>query len=805
MNKSEINTQPTGTIIRMPILPITEVTFPGARLDLQISNEKILEDCKHAQENDCLAFITFRKESDTDSFSKEDIATTGVIAYIGGIIETEKSENGIVLFGIRRGLLHVDNLELTDNCPYGDVEFLPNADVQPTDDLTAVLNLSLRKTFDMYTENIKSITKTAISFIHEASSLGELSDKICQYSFMRNEIKQELLQQIDPIKRAEALRDILEQEIYIIQLERKMNKKMTERTQEAIREKYLRDQLEIIHEELGDYSDYSDPEIMNFKEQIKQSKMPENCKKILGTELDRFAKMGPYSSEASIIRSYLQICLDLPWAIYSKDNCKISTAKSILEKDHYGLNKVKERILQFLAVRILNPESNGTILCLVGPPGTGKTSIASSIAKATGRKFERLSLGGVYDESEIRGHRRTYLGSMPGMIIDAVKRSGVANPVILLDEIDKLSKDYKGDPASALLEVLDPEQNKTFKDHYVDMPFDLSKVLFITTANFDENIPIPLQDRMDIVKLSSYTYEEKLNIAKKYLLPKQLKKCGIKPVQLKISDEAFKKIIEEYTSEGGVRGLERCINRICSKTAVEIIESNGSAKVKITIKNIENYLGTGRVAIDKIPEKDSVGIVTGLAYTEVGGAILPIEVNVMNGTGKTEITGNIGNVMKESARAAVSYIRANALQLGVSKTFYKDKDIHIHVPDGATPKDGPSAGCAMATAVLSRLTDKKIRRDIAMTGEVSITGRVLPIGGLKEKTLAAYKAGVKEIIIPADNKPNMEDIVETVKQNVQFHFVSDISQVFEISFVTDKKQTSVKNMPTAKTETRVYL
>lgn len=788
MNKKQIEAIPAGELCRMQILPVPEVTFPGVRVDLQINDNKTLKMCKQTMDTTGMAFIYNLTEDDTDMPKDEDLV--GVIAYIGGLIRTEDGDNGVILHAIRRGILKQNSIEVTDSCPSGLVEFLSQAGSEG-DEVSQALFLSLEKALDTYVKTAGNITKQAIDFIRAAETLSDFTDRISQYIFAHGNIKQELLKSTNVKERAQTLIEALEQKTYIIGLEATLNKKMSDRAKEAMREKYLREQLDVIREELGDYGDYSDPEIMDFKDKITASKMPEESKNILTAELDRFSKMGPYSSEASIIRSYLQTCLELPWNEFSEDKTDLKNASEILEKDHYGLEKVKERILQFLAVRILNPENNGTILCLVGPPGTGKTSVAASIAAATGRKFQRISLGGVYDESEIRGHRRTYLGSMPGMIIDAIKRAQTSNPVILLDEIDKLSKDYKGDPASALLEALDPEQNKTFKDHYIDMPFDLSHVLFITTANYEENIPTPLRDRMDIVRLSSYTYEEKQVIAKRYLFPKQLKKCGLKNAALKISDDALRKIISEYTSEGGVRNLERCLNRICSKTAVKILQ-DGVKAARVTVKNLEEYLGAGKIPPEQIPRQNTVGVVTGLAYTEVGGAILPIEVNVMDGTGKTEITGQIGDVMKESARAAVSYIRANANLLGVSETFYKDKDIHIHVPDGATPKDGPSAGCAIATAVLSRLTGQKVRRDVAMTGEITITGKVLPIGGLKEKTIAAYKAGVKQIIIPADNKPNMEDVAKNVRENTQFYFASDISQVFDLSLIPNRKNAETR-------------
>lgn len=795
MQTNQQNPWASGTKIRMPILLIEEVTFPGSRIDLQLSNREILNDCKTAMEQNLPVFLTYQHPTeDAVSTSEKQIEQTGIVAQVKNLIQTDSAETGVILYGTGRGFLTEESFSDNNGHTSGLIEILPEEDPAIDADLqTEALCKTLTQTFRKYAEMTEHFNKTIASFIQAAKTIGKLTDRMAQYCPFRNDIKQGLLQILDPVERAQQLTQTLLKDIDIIKIEYEINKKIAMRTQETIREKYLRDQLDVIREELGDSPD-SDPEILDFRKKIEESKMPEEGKKVMQTELDRFSKMGPYSSEAAIIRSYMQACLELPWSQYSTDKTDLAEARKLLDKEHYGLEKIKQSILRFLAVRILNPDTKGSILCLVGPPGTGKTSVSASIAKAMGRKFERLSLGGVYDESEIRGHRRTYLGSMPGVIMDAVKRAGTSNPVILLDEIDKLGHDYKGDPASALLEVLDPEQNKAFKDHYIDMPFDLSKVIFITTANYEENIPAPLRDRMDIVRLSSYTYDEKLHIAKKYLIPKQLTQCGLKTNQLKIADDALKKIITEYTNEGGVRRLEREIKNICSQVAVQIVEQQAQLPIQIHAQNLNNFLGASKIPPEKIPNKDLIGVVTGLAYTETGGAILPIEVNVMDGTGKTEITGSVGDVMKESAKAAVSYIRANAKQLGVSETFYKDKDIHIHVPDGATPKDGPSAGCAMATAVLSRLSGKKVRRDVAMTGEISITGKVLPIGGLKEKTLAAYKAGVKTIIIPKTNLPNMEDVAEIVKKKVTFYYAEEIGQVFDIAFVPDSHSVSKKTL-----------
>ena len=621
---------------------------------------------------------------------------------------------------------------------------------------------------------------------------GELADYIAQNIRIGFEDKQRLLEQLDPAERLYDIITVMKRETEMILLEKKIDTKVGMRLNKNQHDFVIREQIRALQEELGEQGGEAggyDDEDDEYYDKIDALPLPAENKEKLLKEVSRLMKMPSASQEAAVIRLYLDECLELPWGKYTQDTLSISRAEKILNDDHYGLTKVKERILEVLAVRQMTeglPAKEGSraqILCLVGPPGTGKTSIAMSVAKALNRNFARISLGGIHDEAEIRGHRKTYIGSMPGRIINAIKEAKSCNPVILLDEIDKLGSDYKGDPSAALLEVLDPEQNKTFRDNFIDMPFDLSSVFFITTANVADTIPAPLLDRMDIIELSSYTAEEKFHIAKRHLLPKTLKKHGFTPKMLKISDKALREIIDFYTREAGVRNLEREIASVCRKAAKEWLSMPDDSRepISVTQKNIEKYLGPKKFRPDKPASKPQIGVVTGLAYTTVGGETMPVEVNAMEGVGKIELTGLLGDVMKESAHAAVSYIRSKASEYGIAEDFYKTKDIHIHVPEGAVPKDGPSAGVTMATALISELSGKAVKNDVAMTGEITLRGRVLPIGGLKEKSMAAYKAGMKTVIIPKDNLPDLYEVDSVVKDNIEFKPVETIDEVIKIA------------------------
>ena len=576
-----------------------------------------------------------------------------------------------------------------------------------------------------------------------------------------------------------------------------MEQKVRARVARVQKDMILREQVKVLQHELGDDGD---EELQEYAEKIDNAKLSDEVRKKLCKELDRLGKQPFGSAEASVIRNYLDTCLDMPWNTYTRDRADVAKARAILDRDHFGLEKVKERILEFIAVHQINPEAKGKILCLVGPPGVGKTSIAISVAKAMNRKLSRLSLGGVRDEADIRGHRKTYIGAMPGRIIDALIRAGSMNPLLVLDEIDKLANDSRGDPASALLEVLDAEQNGSFRDHFMELPVDLSRVMFITTANTTDTIPRPLLDRMELIELSSYTDEEKLEIAKRHLLPKQLKEHGLKKTQLKLSENAIRRTISDYTRESGVRVLERQLGKLCRKTAMSLVENNVKS-VTITDKNLPDYLGTVRYTPGVHTTRDEIGVVNGLAWTEVGGEILEVEVNVMDGTGKLELTGNLGTVMQESAKAALSCLRSRTESLRLEKEFYKTKDIHIHFPEAATPKDGPSAGIAITTAMLSALTGRLVRREVAMTGEVTLRGRVLPIGGLKEKTMAALRNGMKTVIIPKENEKDLQDIDPVVRKALHFIPVETVDAVFAAALVPETQADAVDHLSTFTADT----
>ena len=631
--------------------------------------------------------------------------------------------------------------------------------------------------------------------VAKLSEPGALADYIVGNIPLDYPQKQEVLSEIDSLKRIQKLVDILGKEVKLLQLEEDINDRVQSQIDENQKEYYLHEQLKAINAELGE-GDNPASEADGYREKILKLHLDADSEKKLLNECDRLKYVQPSSPESAVSRNYLDKILELPWHIYSKENLNIDNARRILDRDHYGLKDVKERILEFIAVRKLSPNIKGQIICLVGPPGVGKTSVAKSLAKALNRKYERISLGGVHDEAEIRGHRKTYIGAMPGSIIEAVIRTKTSNSLILLDEIDKLASDYKGDPSSALLEALDPEQNNTFRDHYIEIPFDLSKVLFVTTANDKNEIPAPLLDRMEVIELFSYTHEEKFNIAKKHLIPKQLKENGIKASQLHFTDNAIHSIIDGYTREAGVRTLERTFAKVMRKVAVKITEGY-TGKISVKPTGLEAYLGPKKYKPESQGHKDEVGVVNGLAWTSVGGEMLKVEAVKMPGTGKLELTGSLGDVMKESARTAYSYIRSISEALPLDMDFYKNTDIHIHFPEGAVPKDGPSAGIAITTAVVSALTGIPVRADIAMTGEVTLTGNVLPIGGLKEKTMAAYRNGIKTVLIPEENVSDLKEIDDAVKENVDFISVSKADEVLSLALsknvvVKDNKLRSIK-------------
>ncbi len=761
----------------MPVLALRGlIVFPDMSVHFDVGRKKSILAVNQAMEMDQTVFLVCQKDFDTSEPKQEHLYKTGVVAKIKQVYRNP--EDGLRLFV--EGICRAQLLNMLQDTPFmlGSLA-MPN-EVDSTDShRSQALMRHMKTVFENYIHNYKNIPTDILMGVTKQKESGALADYIAGNIALGPEIKQQILEIFNADQRLEFLIEVLQEETKILEIENLIASKAKDQMDQHQREYFLREQIRAIYHELGE-DESPEEEHYILKGRIFALDLPEKQEEKLLKECDRLSKMPPGSHEGSVLRNYLETCLDLPWNQSGKSTINLNKVERVLNKEHYGLTKVKERILESLAVRKLNAKMNGQIICLVGPPGVGKSSIAKSIAKAIGLDFERISLGGVRDESEIMGHRRTYVGSMPGRIISAVKQAGINNPVILLDEIDKLCKDFRGDPASALLEVLDIEQNSTFTDHYIDIPFDLSGVMFITTANDAAAIPAPLFDRMDVITLSSYTHEEKFQIASKHLIPRQLQKHGLTTKQLKITPAAIHIIIEHYTKEAGVRGLERKIADVCRKCAKNIVE-NPNQKITINEKQLTQYLGSKKYKKDQNTGVDEVGLVNGLAWTSVGGELLPIEAVVMDGTGKIELTGNLGDVMKESAKTAISCVRSRVDKLGIMREFYKRKDIHIHAPEGAIPKDGPSAGIAMATVMTSVLTSIPICHDVAMTGEITLQGRVLPIGGLKEKTMAAYRAGVKRVIIPADNVADLEDVEQVVKDSIEFFPVRKIDEVLELA------------------------
>lgn len=790
--------------LKIPVLALRGlVIFPNMMIQFDIGRKKSVLALAGAMEGEHLIFLDAQTDLQEGEPSKEQLCRMGVVARIKQVIR--HSEEGVRLFA--EGLYRASLEKVTQEVPYLEAE-VAKAETLPyrSTVTTEALIRQTRMVFEDYAQNYAKIAPDILYSVMQMKDCGKLADYITANISLEYDRKQEILEELHPVKRLRKLIHILEEEIKIIAIENEIQEKTREQVDESQREYYLREQMKTIAYELGE-DDNPQEEADELRERIEKLNLPKEQNDKLIKECDRLSKMPVGSHEGSVILTYLETCLDLPWNTRSKENIDLKRAEKVLDADHYGLKKVKERILEALAVKKLAPENNGQIICLVGPPGVGKTSIARSIAKAIGREYVRVSLGGVRDESDIMGHRRTYIGSMPGRIIAALRQAKVKNPLILLDEVDKLGSSYRGDPSSALLEVLDSEQNVAFYDHYIDMPFDLSEVLFITTANDYSAIPAPLLDRMDVITLGSYTHEEKYQIASRHLIPKQLKKNGIPAKALKLTPAALHALIDGYTREAGVRTLERQIASICRKCAKTVVK-DPSAKISITPKMLEELLGPQRFKLEKANGKDEIGLVNGLAWTSVGGELLPIEAAVMEGTGKIELTGSLGDVMKESAQTAISCIRVRAEKLGIPTDFYKKFDIHIHAPEGAIPKDGPSAGIAMATAITSALCGTPIRHDIAMTGEITLLGRVLPIGGLREKTMAAYRSGIKTVLIPKDNVPDLYEVDPVVKQHVQFVPVEQIEQVLQKALVKApdhiytephagrKKEGSVPALPT---------
>lgn len=765
----------------VPVLPLRGlVIFPGSILHFDVARKMSVLAITAAMNKNQYIFITAQKDATDGDPTGDDLCRVGVITKI---LQISKLQDNIIRV-VAEGLYRAEAHSFTDKSAYfeASVSELEIKKAPNSDKNEAMMN-TVKDMFEEFAILNSHVPQDMILTVHDTNDAGVLADYIADNIIRDYHKKQEILETLNEEKRLDKIIKMFRRENNILAIEEAITEKTKAGIEENQKEYYLRERLKAIHDELGDNDDFSS-EISEYRRKILKLKISDENREKLLKEAQKLEKTAGNSAEANVIRNYLDTCIELPWGIYTKEKIDIKKIAEILDKNHYGLKKVKENVLETLAVRKLNPDINGQILCLAGPPGVGKTSIARSIADAIGRNYQRIALGGVHDEVEIRGHRRTYIGAMMGRIMYAVKQSGSSNPLILLDEVDKLGRDAYGDPTSALLEVLDGEQNSTFFDHYIDMPFDLSKVMFITTANDYTAIPVPLLDRMDIIHIDSYTREEKFNIAKYHLVSKQLKRHGLNLRQFKISDEAVYDIIDSYTREAGVRSLERTVSKLMNKVAVKIV-SGDIKSAKITVNNIEDYLGSRKFKQDVMNKANEVGLATGLAWTSVGGETLPIEVAVMSGSGKLELTGSLGDVMKESAHAAYTCVRTMADRLNIDKDFYKNKDIHIHVPEGAVPKDGPSAGITLATAITSALTGIPVKRDVAMTGEITIRGRVLPIGGLKEKTMAAYRLGIKTVIIPKDNASDLDEVDDVVKNSIEFVLADNIDKVLSTALVSE--------------------
>ena len=760
--------------VNMPILALRGIViYPEQTLHFDIGRIKSALALETAMKHDQILMLIPQKNILDDDPGLEDLFPIGTVVRVKQIVKSHGENIRVLVTGLYRARIS----ELNQSSPYlaGTVQ-----NVKEVQEVQNPKSRVLRREAISLFEDYSEITENPMQAIHlrmlASHSSGFIADSVAQYSSIEYEDKAKLLCQLNPVKRLERTIALLQQELQLAQIESDIHAKTRSQIDLDQRNYFLREQMKVIREELGENDEYS--EFAEYEKSILMLNLQQDTENKLLKDLNRLRKQPYGSAEASVLRNYLDTILELPWNKRSKERIDVEIARRILDKDHFGLLKVKERILETIAIRQLAPEMPPQILCLVGPPGVGKTSIAYSVARCLNRKMARIALGGVHDESDIRGHRKTYVGAMPGRILAAMIQAGTMNPVLLLDEVDKMGSDYRGDPTAALLEVLDAEQNKTYRDHYLEVPFDLSNVMFITTANTTDSIPRPLLDRMEIIELGSYTDEEKLAIAKDHLIPKQLSAHGIKKSQLRISDDAIRECIRCYTRESGVRHLERSIAEICRKAGVQLVSADVK-RLAVCGTNLEEYLGLRKYLPDRIPSADQIGLVTGLAWTAVGGESLEVEVNVMDGTGKLELTGNLGDVMKESAHAALSYIRANAKSLGIAEDFYKTKDIHVHFPEGAVPKDGPSAGITVCTAIVSALKGAFVRRDVAMTGEISLRGRVLPIGGLKEKTMAALRHGIRTVIIPTDNEKDLAQIDPVVRNALNFVCASSVDVVLE--------------------------
>ena len=760
-----------NTAINMPVLALRGLTiFPGCILSFDVEREISIRALERAMERDQYIFLVAQREIGTGQPGPGDLFPVGTVSVIRQILRVGETSVRVMREGRSRARLR--RLWQTEPYLQGNVEPMAEGRSRISESQLEALLRQTYANFAEYAALAPRLGEEVAAAVMDDRDPGHLADFIAQNIMLRYQDKQAVLEEIRPVPRLRKVNELLAREAEVLSCEQELEGKIRQEMGEVQRDHIIREQIRLLQQELGEDED---SELTEYRNRILERGLDEEVERRLLKEVDRLAKQ-PYSSaEASVIRNYLDVCLEIPWGEETRERASVAAARRILDRDHFGLEKVKERILEFIAVRQINPAAKGQIICLAGPPGVGKTSIAISVAAALNRKLARLSLGGVRDEADIRGHRRTYIGAMPGRIVNAITQSGSMNPLLLLDEIDKMGGDFRGDPASALLEVLDSEQNHAFRDHFLEIPLDLSRVLFITTANTTSTIPRPLLDRMEVIELTSYTDEEKLQIARRYLLPKQMKEHGVARSALRVTDEALRAVITGYTRESGVRSLERQMGKLCRKTAMRLV-SGESKRVRVAPENLEDFLGVRRY-LPPVLEQDPVGVVNGLAWTESGGELLEVEVNAMEGAGKLELTGNLGDVMKESAHAALSCIRSRCAQLGIDPEFYKNRDIHIHFPEGAVPKDGPSAGVAITTAVVSALTGRKVRGDVAMTGEVTLRGRVLAIGGLKEKTMAAKRSGIRTVLIPKENRRDLAEIDPVVRESLRFVAAETIDEV----------------------------
>ncbi|HHV38034.1 MAG TPA: endopeptidase La [Tepidimicrobium sp.] len=768
----------------LPLIPLRGMTvFPHMVIHFDVGRDKSIKALDKAMVDDSLIFLCTQKDAKVEDPTTDEFYHIGTIAKIKQMLKLPGGSIRVLVEGIDRA--KIVEIHREDEYFESEVEIFKYEpdDIVIDKEMEGAMRLVIAD-FEEYLVLNNKISPDILLAVTDIEDPGRLADVIASYINLKIEEHQEILETFDFYKRLEVLHRLLQEEIELLKIEDKINKRVKKQITKVQKEYYLKEQMKAIQKELGEDSELAE-EVEEYRKKINQIDMPNEVRKKALKELDRLDRMSPQFAETAVIRAYLDWIVELPWDKETEDKIDIKRARKVLDEDHYGLEDIKERILEFIAIRKLAKGLKGPILCLVGPPGVGKTSIAKSVARALNREFVRMSLGGMRDEAEIRGHRKTYVGAMPGRIISSIRKAGVKNPVFLFDEIDKLDTGFRGDPASALLEVLDPEQNSAFTDHFLEVAFDLSKVLFITTANTINSIPEPLLDRMEVIRIGGYTEDEKLRIAVDYLFPKQLKEHGLKDDNLSISENAIKRIVNNYTREAGVRNLERNIASICRKAAKKIVESD-IKKVRINKGNLHKYLGAPKYRFDMQEKENQVGVATGLAWTAFGGDILSIEVNSMKGTGKLQLTGQLGEVMKESAMAGISYIRANSDSLGIDSNFYKDMDLHVHVPEGAIPKDGPSAGITMATAAISALTNKPVARDIAMTGEVTLRGRVLPVGGIKEKALAANRIGIKKVLIPFENDKDLEDVPTNIRNKMDFILVKNMDQVLEHSLLKEE-------------------